>query len=117
MGKRPLTKSQRYRLRVLRFWANEWKTKPEAMERHRSNATLAASKKRTKELNRIYNIIRFSWPATIPSIEYHHRIALLASLMARKRASLIKLIRQQGYVSFDAKTMLWKNEIIVDVVE
>jgi len=116
MGSRTLTKSQRYRLRILRFWANEWKTKPSEMERHRSNATLAASKKRTTELNRIYNLIR-SWPATFTSTEYHQRIALLASLTARKRASLIKLIRQQGYVSFDANTMLWKNEISVDVVE
>lgn len=117
MGKRTFNKSQLKRFQLLRRWAKHWKANPDQMERHRSNATLAASKKRTKELNRIYNIIRFSWPATIPSIEYHHRIALLASLMARKRASLIKLIRQQGYVSFDAKTMLWKNEIIVDVVE
>lgn len=116
MGRRTLTKSQRYRLRILRFWANEWKTNHDQMERHRANATFAASKKRTTELNRIYNLIR-SWPATMLTPEYHQRIALLASLTARKRASLVKLIRQQDYVSFDSKDRLWKNKTNEEVVE
>ena len=84
------------------------------MERHRSNATLAASKKRKRKRDQIRFYIS-RWPQTMTTEEYNKRLALLASLNARSRASVARFIRRWGYVNFDANTMLWKNEICNDV--
>lgn len=115
MERRRPSKAQLYRLKVLRHWANEWKTKPSEMEQHRVNATRAASKKRNNERNRLKFYIR-DWPAEMTTEQFNQRLALLASLTARKRASLARLIRRWEFVCFDTKTMLWKNRICTEVV-
>lgn len=109
-----MTKAQLYRMKVRLHWAKEWKDKPEEMSKHLATATVAASKKRKAERNRLTFYIR-EWPATMTTEQFNQRIAFLASLTARKRVSLARLIRRHGFVCFDAKDNAWKNRTINEV--